>query len=212
MTYIIVLTLVFGVPLITTADTINGCVEQTSGKLRIVGVPAQCKANEAPIAWESEGPQGPEGPQGAQGPPGEAICAAASFGLVGFTTQQVPVTQGIFLVNEACASEFGSLSRMCTTQEVFDTPSAPTSLTGDAWVRYDSTDGNLTGVGTSNCRGWGVGLATENPRIASCDEHITLNADGTFGRGECMPLLAGSSKGDIDLPILKPVACCAPVP
>ena len=85
MTPLIVLTLVFGVPLITSADTINACVRQSSGKLRIVGVPEQCKSNEAPISWNSEGPKGD---------PGDAQCVATpalrEFALVGVTTADLP--------------------------------------------------------------------------------------------------------------------------
>ena len=43
-------------PLHASADTINACAKKNNGKLRLVADPGQCKDNEAPVSWESEGP------------------------------------------------------------------------------------------------------------------------------------------------------------
>ena len=37
------------------AQTINACVKQTNGRVRIVGVPGQCKSNEAAVSWNEVG-------------------------------------------------------------------------------------------------------------------------------------------------------------
>jgi hypothetical protein len=57
------------------AETINACVNNRSGAMRIVVDPAQCKKTERPMSWSmvvgAPGPQGEQGPMGPQGPPGE---------------------------------------------------------------------------------------------------------------------------------------------
>ena len=81
------------------ADTINGCVNQKTGKLRIVGVPGQCKdGREAAISWESEGPQGTpgeKGDKGDQGDAGEPAAAPPRFELIGFTTATFAGGEGV---------------------------------------------------------------------------------------------------------------------
>ena len=78
------------------ADTINGCVNQKNGKLRIVGVAGQCRSSETLISWETEGgTTGPQGPQGPEGPAGSAGAAGApgpqgSQGPRGFVGSQGP--------------------------------------------------------------------------------------------------------------------------
>lgn len=94
-------------PMLVRADTINACVKQSNGKLRVVADPAQCKANEGAISWNSEGPKGD---------PGDSQCVAApalrEFALVGVTT----ATSGGFDVpwelDELCGTEFQG-SRVC---------------------------------------------------------------------------------------------------
>ena len=65
--FILAIVLLFA-PSHASADTINACVKQSNGKLRVVADPAQCKPNEGAISWDTEGPQGPQGPDGPQGP------------------------------------------------------------------------------------------------------------------------------------------------
>ena len=54
----------------SSAQVIYGCVQRSSGQLRIVGSLADCRAAESGISWNTTGPTGPEGPAGPQGPPG----------------------------------------------------------------------------------------------------------------------------------------------
>jgi hypothetical protein len=47
-----------------------GCVNNTTGDIRIVSKSTVCKSTEHKISWDQTGPQGPKGPQGATGPQG----------------------------------------------------------------------------------------------------------------------------------------------
>jgi hypothetical protein len=53
------------------AETIHACVEQ-NGTLKIRSGPGQCRPNQTPIQWNSEGAQGPAGEAGPEGPAGTA--------------------------------------------------------------------------------------------------------------------------------------------
>lgn len=55
-----------------TATTIYGCVNNTTGAIRIVQSSSSCKSTEHKIHWNQVGPQGPKGPQGPAGPKGPA--------------------------------------------------------------------------------------------------------------------------------------------
>jgi hypothetical protein len=58
---------------VPTVVTYYGCVNNTTGAIRIVSKTAVCKSTEHKIRWNQvgpRGPQGPQGPQGAQGPQG----------------------------------------------------------------------------------------------------------------------------------------------
>ena len=94
-------------PFIATADTINGCVKQNNGKLRLVADLGQCKTTEAPISWNSEGPKGD---------PGDAQCVAGpvlrDFALVGITTATSGGFDIIWELNELCGTEFPG-SQVC---------------------------------------------------------------------------------------------------
>lgn len=54
------------------SSTISGCVNATTGVLRIA---AKCTAKEKPLQWNSVGPQGTPGPKGDQGTPGVSANA-----------------------------------------------------------------------------------------------------------------------------------------
>jgi hypothetical protein len=56
-----------------TATIYYGCVNNTTGDIRIVSKSTVCKSTEHKINWDQtgpKGPQGPQGPKGAQGPQG----------------------------------------------------------------------------------------------------------------------------------------------
>jgi hypothetical protein len=50
--------------------TYYGCVNNTTGAIRIVSKTTVCKTTEHKISWNQVGPQGPQGPQGKQGAQG----------------------------------------------------------------------------------------------------------------------------------------------
>lgn len=177
------------------ADTINACAKQSNGKLRLVADLGQCRSNEAPISWESQGPQGPAGPQG---PPGEATCAASSFQLVGFTSTTVTPDNGIFALTAECQNEFPS-SRICTTVEVYRTvilPDLSGAGTADAWVAPV-----LAGQ-TIDVTGFGPGINAQNLNCngfqGGVSFGLTVNTDGILELQTCTTPLS--------------IACCAPAP
>lgn len=51
--------------------TYYGCVNNSTGDIRIVSQSTTCKSTEHKINWNEVGPQGPKGPQGPQGPQGQ---------------------------------------------------------------------------------------------------------------------------------------------
>lgn len=56
---------------------IHGCVNTTTGMLRVVGEDDGCRSTEMPISWNREGPPGAVGPVGPQGPEGSEGPAGA---------------------------------------------------------------------------------------------------------------------------------------
>ena len=50
--------------------TYYGCVNNSTGAIRIVNKTTVCKSTEHKINWNEVGPEGPRGPKGAQGPQG----------------------------------------------------------------------------------------------------------------------------------------------
>src|SRR4051812_35698815 len=69
----------------TATGVIQACSQNTTGAVRIVSGPADCRANESFVTWNVQGaagdvgPQGPIGVTGAQGPDG----ATGPIGPVG---------------------------------------------------------------------------------------------------------------------------------
>ena len=55
----------------TPPTTINACVANSTGSVRIVDSVGDCKANETARTWNEKGDPGPQGPQGLKGDPGE---------------------------------------------------------------------------------------------------------------------------------------------
>jgi len=56
------------------AQTLNACVDNGNGNVRLVAVAGACKKDEHAVSWNTTGPQGaagPVGPAGAQGPAGK---------------------------------------------------------------------------------------------------------------------------------------------
>src|SRR4051812_44591887 len=66
------------------ADVIQGCVGNNTGRLRIVDSPARCGTLETPISFNREGRRGPQGDTGKRGATGAAGHDGAP-GLTGAT-------------------------------------------------------------------------------------------------------------------------------
>jgi hypothetical protein len=56
--------------LLPSATIYYGCVNNSTGDIRIVSKSTVCKSTEHKISWDQTGPQGPKGPQGPVGPQG----------------------------------------------------------------------------------------------------------------------------------------------
>src|SRR5262249_3369703 len=72
------------------AQVIHACVKSSNGAVKIVADPAQCSANETPLEWGVQGPQGEPGADGApgadgqpgeQGPPGPVLHVFDALGV-----------------------------------------------------------------------------------------------------------------------------------
>jgi len=53
-------------------NTISACVNQSSGVIRKVTGPDDCRSSESSLEWAKQGPAGPAGPTGPAGPAGPA--------------------------------------------------------------------------------------------------------------------------------------------
>jgi hypothetical protein len=187
-------------PIHAIADTINGCVDQRTGRLRIVGVAGQCRDREVPISWNSEGPAGPQGEQGPDGPKCEAAPAPPRFELVSFTAATFQGDTGFLGFNTACAAEFRG-SRFCNTTEVAETVNVPAFLSGIAWVNPDHGSPVVAMSGAAleecGCLSGGNPGGRWNTNNSSMNG-ATVSAAGHFRDDRC--------------DILRSVACCAPAP
>lgn len=90
--------------------TYYGCVNNSTGAIRIVSKGTVCKSTEHKINWNQVGPQGPQGPkgpqgaqgpQGPQGPPGMSVGYSAQcdiscgIKLVGFPGTRIATTNAV---------------------------------------------------------------------------------------------------------------------
>jgi type VI secretion system secreted protein Hcp len=66
--------------------TINACVANEGGNVRIVKAGTNCRRNETATSWNTTGPVGPAGPAGAQGPAGPQGPPGSSGGGGGGST------------------------------------------------------------------------------------------------------------------------------
>lgn len=67
--------------------TFFGCVDNTSGSIRVVSNTTACKSSEHKIHWSQKGPRGPQGPQGLQGAQGPQGPAGISVGYSSVVSQ-----------------------------------------------------------------------------------------------------------------------------
>lgn len=72
--------IIVAVPMIVKSQTstIEACVRNSNGSIRIVATVNDCSGNETPYTWNTEGPPGPQGPPGLPGPSGPQLIVVDS--------------------------------------------------------------------------------------------------------------------------------------
>src|SRR5580704_17250241 len=82
------------------ATTLYGCVNNSTGAIRIVQSFTTCKSTEHKVHWNQVGPQGPQGPQGARGPQGPQGPQGISVGYSALTgiAADIPISSTFALV------------------------------------------------------------------------------------------------------------------
>jgi hypothetical protein len=133
-----------------------------------------------------------------------AQSTCTPFQLVGFTAATFNGRTGTLGFTLACQQEF-PLSRMCTSEEIVNTQTVPTSLSGPAWVRpsfravgagasviaLDESGATASPEDALSCRGW--------TSFSGTTTGLSMASNGSFEIAEgCDEVLS--------------VACCAPVP
>jgi hypothetical protein len=82
------------------SSAIFGCVNNTTGGIRIVSAKTGCLQTEHKISWNNGGPVGPQGPKGAQGPKGSQGPQGpkGAQGPSGVATIQIKKSQSVSLL------------------------------------------------------------------------------------------------------------------
>jgi hypothetical protein len=94
------------IPTLSHSETINACINNRSGAMRIVTDPAQCKKTERPLSWSTVvGVPGPQGEQGAKGDTG----SQGIQGVQGIQGIQGPAGLGALKVYDANGDYIGLL-------------------------------------------------------------------------------------------------------
>jgi len=120
---------------------INGCYQQSTGKLRVIDSAATCLPSEVSINWNqtgTAGPPGPPGPAGPPGPPGPGHFQQLTFTIApggsqsfALPAKQVPV-------------------RIEVTFSLLNAGTQTPSEIMYAVVNQDPQSGQMTWVGTNN--------------------------------------------------------------
>jgi len=145
---------------------ILGCVNKSSGEIKIVSTAGQCKSNEALISWNQTGIQGPAGPAGPQGPQGTAgvplgVCSDSNtktYILFPFMTNTAGFDTGFSIANTA-SDPFGTTGAAGACTLNFFGASAPSAIT-TASIAQGTTYINLISTAAPNFQGY---------MIASCN-------------------------------------------
>ena len=171
------------------ADTIHGCVKQSTGALRIVSGPKSCERGERAILWNSEGPRGPQGPQGEAGPkgeqgspgpqgdPGAASPVYRFAGLTALTYSGAPTWPQL---SAACHSAFPG-SRLATTVDILNSIPPP-SISSYAWASPALPYSYATCIWNSNesCKYDAAGVLMSKPGSVEFKLVLFYGPQGTF--------------------------------
>jgi hypothetical protein len=138
------------------ATTFYGCVNNSTGAIKIVTANTKCKATEHKIHWNqvgpqgpkgARGPQGPQGPQGTQGPPGISVGnfasgssgpLASSPGTLIAQTNPIPSTGTYYISASALLHVDANDGAYCYTTSAGN---------GGGGIQGGSSAGAATGVG-----------------------------------------------------------------
>jgi len=168
------------------AVTIFGCVNDTTGTVRIVNSNTVCKATEHKIHWNQvgprgpqgnqgnqglrgpEGPQGPQGPQGAQGPQGPPGVAVGYSSVSIDQDPLLPGFPGVLLAQSNPVAFSGTY--FISASALLDIGAGD----NEGAFCYDTTASNGTPVQFG-----GSGL-TGNFQQASITDVFTVNAGDSF--------------------------------
>jgi len=156
------------------AVTIFGCVNKTSGAVRIVDANTSCKATERKIHWNQKGPrgpqgnqgnrgpQGPQGEQGQQGPPGVAV-GYSNVNIGVFPT--IPAFPGVLVAQTAPVATSGAYFISATALLDIDTGDD-----GGAFC-YDTTasSGEPIQYGGSSIAGFQQAAVTDQIQVTAGD-------------------------------------------
>jgi hypothetical protein len=165
------------------APIFYGCVNNSTGAIRIVTKATTCKSTEHKIHWDQTGPQGPQGKQGVQGPTGPQ-------GPAGPQGPEGPA--GISIGNSASGGSTGALGTSNTPTLVLQTSAVQT--TGTYYVNASAlldvganeaaycyvTTAFEGGGGTVGGSSLGIQLGTSVYQQASMTDSIFASATDSF--------------------------------
>lgn len=117
------------IPISASAQTINGCVKNKNGALRIVADPSFCTSREMSISWNQQGPQGDPGIDGVDGAPGADGSDAEVLRMFDVTGAEL----GIFLSANSFFHEPTGVIIAIKSDGSLDPPRKSTAL-------YESSD------------------------------------------------------------------------
>lgn len=156
------------------AVTFYGCVNNSTGAIRIVQSSTTCKSTEHKIHWNQvgpPGPRGPRGPQGAQGPPGPQGPPGIS---VGYSVTVAPGTD--IPITAPFPGTFITQTNPITTAGTYfiSAQVLPYVEAGDEYVFcYDALGS------TEAASQWGGSYQSANYAEASISDVLFINAGDT---------------------------------
>ena len=164
-----------------TGATYYGCVNNTTGAIRIVSKTTTCKSGEHKINWNQvgpPGPQGPQGPQGAQGPQGPQGPSGISVG--GF-------------VSSGCCTLLPTTATLIMSTNTL--PAGRYYINTSVWTQIDLNDAvycHITSFGSG--AGDVFGETSNNTTDASL-EQISVVDSLSISEGDAFALTCNSAIG-----------------
>jgi len=162
--------------------TYYGCVNNSTGAIRIVSANTICKSTEHKIHWNQVGPQGPQGPQGpagpqgpqgAQGPQGPPGISLGSFGS-NTTLTQITFSPSVVAFTTPVQVD-GTYFINATALIASDNTANNTEAACFVTLKSDQTDDGLEGGGTIPANSFGSTQASiADSRFIFADDIVQL--------------------------------------